>query len=409
MPHGLGIRTALGPSFQRPARRRRRGGGLGRALKKIVAGPALMLTKAGAGIGALFRGGSTGRKAGFAAQPVPSSRLRPSARNLARVWLGRGLAALALLLLVGGGGFLAVRLAPRVYAISAGNLLPAADSLPVNDATGNTKPVDSLLLDYISPDLAGSDDQPDISSLPLPKSLEVSTYTVKAGDSIGSIAKRYGRNADSIISLNGIKNIRALRAGTELKIPNMDGIVHVVAKGESLGLIAKQNKLDMTLLTDANDLGSMTIKVGQSIFLPGAKLPPETLRGIYGSTFIWPVRGPISSPFGLRADPFTGVRRFHAGVDIVVNLGTPVKAAADGRVADLGYNANYGNYIILSHAGGMQTLYGHLSGFSVARGDTVTQGSIIGNSGNTGYSTGPHVHFGIYRQGVAIDPLKSLK
>ena len=81
----------------------------------------------------------------------------------------------------------------------------------------------------------------------------------------------------------------------------------------------------------------------------------------------------------------------------------------DGKVADVGYNANYGNYVILSHADGFQTLYGHLTSPSVTVGTTIAQGSVIGLSGNTGYSTGPHLHFGIFRRSLALNPLKYLK
>jgi murein DD-endopeptidase MepM/ murein hydrolase activator NlpD len=80
-----------------------------------------------------------------------------------------------------------------------------------------------------------------------------------------------------------------------------------------------------------------------------------------------------------------------------------------GRVADAGYNGNYGNYIIMSHADGFQTLYGHLTSYSVVKGQQVAQGAVIGLSGNTGYSTGPHLHFGLYKRSLALNPLKYLK
>jgi murein DD-endopeptidase MepM/ murein hydrolase activator NlpD len=323
----------------------------------------------------------------------------PDSAFARKLLAGLGLLGLAVLLAVFG-----IRLLKPSFPVPAEGLLPAADSLPASDFGG-----ESLLLDFISPDLSSPADPADIAGLPLPRALELSTYTVQKGDSIGSIAKRFGRSVDSLLSLNGIKNVKGLRTGTELRIPNMDGLIHVVAKGENLGLIAKRYKVELTLIADANDLGSTSIRVGQSLFIPGARLAPEELRRIYGTSFAWPLRGPISSRFGVRSDPFTGVRRFHAGVDIVVDLGTPVRAAAAGRVADLGYNANYGNYIILSHGDGLQTLYGHLSGFTVTIGQTVAQGAVIGKSGNTGYSTGPHLHFGIYRGGAAVDPFKMLK
>ncbi len=303
--------------------------------------------------------------------------------------------------LVGLGVLAFVLSLPPSFPLPEGELLPAYE--------GADDPAANLLLDYLSADLLSADPNPDLSGLPLPRSFQVSTYTVKAGDSVGSIAKRFGRRADSIVSLNAIKDVRAIRQGMELTIPNMDGVMHTVTRGESLAKIAKDFKVEVTILADANDLGSASLKIGQGIFIPGARLPEAMIRKIYGTTVTWPGRGPISSGFGIRSDPFTGVRRFHAGLDIVVPLGTPVKAAIDGKIADLGYNANYGNYIIISNGDGLQTLYAHLEAFSVNIGQTVRQGSVIGKSGNTGYSTGPHLHFGVYRQGIAVDPLKLLK
>jgi len=365
---------------------------------------------------------------GATAKATAKAASRPSSRaelHLRRAIFGLGLAFLALVIVFG-----VLSVVKPYFPLPEGGLLPSAPvptaqaagvagAAGAAGAAGSTGSADSasaalsedeaLLLEYISPEFAAPADAADIANLPLPHAVEISYYTVKKGDSISSISKQFGRSPDSILSMNGIKNAKSLRTGTELKIPSMDGLLHVVAKGESLGSIAKRYKVELTLLADANDLGSMTLKVGQSLFIPGAKLGAEELRRIYGTAFAWPVRGPISSWFGVRADPFTGVRRFHAGVDIVVNLGTPVKAAADGRVADLGYNASYGNYIILSHPDGSQTLYGHLSAFSVTRGQSVTLGKVIGKSGNSGYSTGPHLHFGLYRGGAAVNPLKSLK
>ena len=255
--------------------------------------------------------------------------------------------------LIGGGAALSLAIAiiALCLLLSPRTSLPKSFDLPTTGDIDN--PSTDLLLSYISPDLADDPADNEVAGLPLPKSLEYSSYTVRAGDSIGSIAKLFGRRVDSIVSVNGIKSVKSLKAGTALKIPNMDGLIHIVARGESLGRIATDSKVDMTLIADANDLGSSTLTVGQSLFIPGARLQAEELKRIYGTTVIWPVRGPISSYFGLRPDPFTGVRRFHAGLDIVVDTGTPVKAAIDGKVADRGYNAIYGNYIILNHADGL--------------------------------------------------------
>jgi murein DD-endopeptidase MepM/ murein hydrolase activator NlpD len=284
--------------------------------------------------------------------------------------------------------------------------------MPENELLPDSPVRSDLLLEYCAPELAdsgrlSSDEALDLP--PLPATLSYSTYTVRSGDTIGGIAKKFGRSMDSIISANGIENVKALRSGTSLRIPNIDGLVHRVRSGETIGSIAKQYKIETTRLVDANDLGSSTLLPGQSLFIPGARLPETQLKQALGQFIAWPVRGRLSSYFGYRNDPFTGVRRFHAGIDIVTDTGTPIRAAAAGTVSDVGYNANFGNYIIMSHAGGIQTLYGHLSSSTVAKGAKVGQGAMIGLSGNTGYSTGPHLHFGLFKGGVGVNPLKYLK
>ncbi len=335
--------------------------------------------------------------------PIPESPSEPFAEK-PRATPGKlgpalGYSGAGLLLAILGLGILT--LARPSFPLPKGGLLPGP-------TLGGTT-VNDPLLDYLSPELILQVSDSDLQGLPIPKSLELSSYRVKPGDSLAGISRRFGLSVDSLVSLNGIKSIKALKAGAELKVPNMDGIIHIVTKGQSLGSIARSYRTDLTALADVNDLGSGSIRPGQTLFIPGARLPQETLKKIYGTSVIWPGRGPISSWFGYRADPFTGVRRYHAGIDIVVPMGSSIKAAMDGVVADAGYNGNYGNYVILSHGDGMQTLYGHLTSYSVRPGQRLAQGSILGLSGNTGYSTGPHLHFGVYKGGVAVDPLKLLK
>jgi murein DD-endopeptidase MepM/ murein hydrolase activator NlpD len=284
--------------------------------------------------------------------------------------------------------------------------LPKAALLPAEDSSQD------LLLSYVSPELAdglGDADQ-DASSLPPPPvTMEMRSYTVRSGDSLAGIAKRFGVYVDTIISANGISDSRSIKSGRELRIPNINGLVYKVRSGDNLAGIAKRYKTDTTKLVDANDLGSETIAVGQSLFIPGARLPKTAVTQALGQRVAWPVRGPLSSYFGYRPDPFTGVRRFHGGIDIVVDMGTAVHAAMAGRVEDVGYNATYGNYIIMSHSGGFQTLYGHLTSASVVIGQELSQGALIGLSGNTGYTTGPHLHFSLFKRSLALNPLKYLK
>lgn len=117
--------------------------------------------------------------------------------------------------------------------------------------------------------------------------------------------------------------------------------------------------------------------------------------------------GEFSSYFGWRLSPWQpGKREFHPGLDIVADIGTPVRATGGGRVLTAERNAGYGKYIRIRHSNGLVTLYGHNSRLLVSAGDYVAKGDIIAYSGNTGASTGPHIHYGVYRDGEAQSPLK---
>src|SRR5262249_34012508 len=117
------------------------------------------------------------------------------------------------------------------------------------------------------------------------------------------------------------------------------------------------------------------------------------------SGFIWPVNGPVVSPFGMRWG------RMHEGIDIGVGYGTPIHAAAAGTVITAGWEGGYGNLIVIDHGGGLATAYGHQSGFAGGYGAHVEQGEVIGYVGCTGHRLGPPLHFEVRVNGVAVDPL----
>ena len=237
-----------------------------------------------------------------------------------------------------------------------------------------------------------------------------SACTVRKGDSISAIAARFGlRNIGTILNANNIDNARRIRVGQTLRIPSMDGISYTVARGDNLARISGRFSVPVNSILDANDLSASTLVAGQKLFIPGATLSTMDLRRALGELFIYPIKGRLTSVFGYRADPFTSVRTFHTGIDLAAPTGTPIKATLDGKVATTGWSTVFGNYVIISHSDGYQSLYGHMSYISVKKGQSVTQGSIIGKVGNTGYSTGSHVHLSIYKNGKMIDPLSLLK
>jgi murein DD-endopeptidase MepM/ murein hydrolase activator NlpD len=142
---------------------------------------------------------------------------------------------------------------------------------------------------------------------------------------------------------------------------------------------------------------------------PAGPAGAQTFRATTGSgTLTRPVAGPVTSPFGVRTSPTTGAQEFHEGVDIGAAQGTPIRAAASGTVTFAGQMSGYGNVVIVSHDGGLQTRYAHQSAMSVTAGQTVAAGEVIGAVGATGEATGPHLHFEVRLDGVAVDPVPYL-
>jgi murein DD-endopeptidase MepM/ murein hydrolase activator NlpD len=134
----------------------------------------------------------------------------------------------------------------------------------------------------------------------------------------------------------------------------------------------------------------------------------ERLKVLASTPSLAPVSGFFSDGFGWRRDPIDGAREFHKGVDIVASTGTPVRASADGLVTAAGRMAGYGAMIQLVHGFGMSTRYGHLSRVMVTPGQRVRRGDVIGLVGSTGRSTGPHLHYEVFRAGAQVDPRKYL-
>ncbi|WP_223292771.1 M23 family metallopeptidase [Breznakiella homolactica] len=250
--------------------------------------------------------------------------------------------------------------------------------------------------------------QDDAIPLDLMETFSWESYTVQRGDSVSKIAASRSLSMDAVIASNGITNAKRIQEGQVLRLPNMDGVPYTVKSGDSLSKIASGLGVPLEAVLDANDLDSEIITPGTVLFIPGAKMRTEDLKMALGELFIYPIRGRLTSPYGWRSDPFTGVRRFHAAIDLAAPTGTTIKASMDGRISAVGYNSVYGKYVIVTHSNGYQTLYAHMNATSAVKGDYVTQGSKIGEVGSTGLSTGPHVHFAIYKNGRAVNPLEFL-
>ena len=235
-------------------------------------------------------------------------------------------------------------------------------------------------------------------------------YRVQRGESVSVIARRFGVSVGAIIASNEIRNARTLQEGATIKIPNIDGIPYTIKNGDSLAKIAASFNVPLEVILDVNDIKSDRINAGETIFIPGARMNDIDLRMSLGDLFTYPLQNRyITSHFGMRKDPISGALNLHTGIDFRANTGTTVMASLDGTVSVVSENWLYGKHVILSHGNGYKTLYAHLNSFSVKQGDRVARGRKIGETGNTGYSTGPHLHFGIYdRNNKLVNPLELL-
>ena len=242
-----------------------------------------------------------------------------------------------------------------------------------------------------------------------PQILLYNSYTIQPGDIIGELSANFGLNQDTLISINGIKNTRLIQIGQVLRIPNQDGILYTVKNSDTLETIAEKYNADIAAIQYANELLSGTALPNTVLFIPGAQLNWVERQEINGDLFIWPAAGSITSPYGWRKWPFGGDRQFHAGMDIGASAGTPVRAAMSGRVTAAGWDNVLGNYVVVSHHSGYRTMYGHLSAIKVQSGAYVGTGERIGDVGSTGVSTGAHLHFTVYKNGVTVNPRNLLK
>ncbi len=245
---------------------------------------------------------------------------------------------------------------------------------------------------------------------------QIVIYTVQSGDTISEIAERHGVSTNTIRWANGIKKDETVRVGQELVLLPITGIQIEVKQGDTISTIAARYSGDAEEIANYNSFSlDESLSVGQKIIIPDGELGAEetkeekkinnkkaektstkTKETVSSSTvakrkelenyFIRPVAGVVTQ---------RGHGPYEAW-DIANKVGTPVYAMADGVVIiskSSGWNGGYGQYIVIKHGNKTQTLYGHLSENSVSAGQTVKQGQKIGELGNTGRSTGPHLHF----------------
>ncbi len=250
----------------------------------------------------------------------------------------------------------------------------------------------------------GTSLSPETESLPALKTLDddqISLYVVHPGDTLPAIAKMFGVSVNTIRWGNDLSG-NTITPGQTLVILPLTGVKHIVRRGDTLQSIAKLHKADINDILQYNNLSlNSKLSLGQEIIVPdgieGGVQSSGSSSGVGKTGPLYPIYdGYYMRPIvgGVKTQGIHG----HNGVDLASVYGANIYAAAAGEVIiskNSGWNGGYGEYIVIKHDNGTQTVYGHLSETDVSVGDTVTQGEVIGKMGRTGHATGVHLHFEI--------------
>lgn len=250
---------------------------------------------------------------------------------------------------------------------------------------------------------------------------EIIDHKVDNGETISSIAQKFGVSQDTIKWANDIQNVNQVKPGETLKILPVTGVSHTVKSGDTLESVAKKYSAESQAIVDFpfNDIpDDFKLRVGQLLIVPDGS-PPEVnmpkpkpqylakgpsspaFSAPFGAQFAWPTVGSLTQYYAW----------YHAGVDIANRAAPGVAASGGGTVVVAGWpdGYGYGNRVVIDHGNGYRSLYAHLSNIYVSVGETVSRGQLVGQMGSTGRSTGTHLHFEIHYKGVAVNPLAILK
>ncbi|MCE5300807.1 MAG: M23 family metallopeptidase [Spirochaetia bacterium] len=239
--------------------------------------------------------------------------------------------------------------------------------------------------------------------------VEAKLHNIENGENFWLVAKNYGVDIDTIVAANPELSSLTARTGQEIIVPNMRGVIHEVFGEKNLKDVAELYGVTVDKIAESNR--NIKFEKGALLFIPGAKPkifnPGMASRYEKRNMFRSPISGNgYSSGMGMRKHPIQqGITKFHNGVDIRAKTGTWVGAAAGGKVIYAGWINGYGKTIKIAHDGGYVTMYAHLSEIHVKNGCSVAAGKLIGKSGSTGHSTGPHLHFSIFKGDKVENPM----
>jgi len=243
---------------------------------------------------------------------------------------------------------------------------------------------------------------------PLPE-LSIYSYTTPEETDFFSLAAALSLPYDSLATLNRLQDAAAIPKGRTLLVPSIPGIFVSLKPENDLEYLVKSLRVEDT----GPHYRVRVVRDGRAedfMFFPGSSFLASERSFFLVAGFRFPLpKGVISSGFGLRTDPFNSHKvQFHPGIDIAAPAGTPIFAARGGRVIAAERSPIYGNYVLVLHDNGWESLYGHMSKILVRYGQIVRTGDTLGLVGSTGISTGPHLHFEIRKRGVAENPLDLL-
>ena len=298
-----------------------------------------------------------------------------------------------------------------------GEIQKSGTESPDFSLVGKNSLIGSCLPVMVTPQILGAltgEEGPEIRK-------EIIEYTVQPGDTVSSIADKFGISQDTIRWQNNLQSKDSIKVGQTLDILPVTGISHKVQKGDTVYSIAKrydtsaQAIVDFPYNTFAND-ETFELAIGQTITVPDGVKPAEILWSpvarirqitpnagtvVASGIFVWPTGGTITQRYVW----------YHPGIDVANNAAPDVLAADAGTVLIAGWpdNVGYGNRVYLDHGNGYRTLYAHLSVVYVVPGQTVKRGDRIGRMGSTGRSTGIHLHFQVSLNGNNLNPLGVLR
>lgn len=245
---------------------------------------------------------------------------------------------------------------------------------------------------------------------PIVEVAKIKKHVVQDGETLSDIAEKYEIDVDTLQGANDNLS-EDIHQGDQLVILPAKGVLHTADMGDTLWRMANVYEVAVERIMNANGKVNEDLLIGEKIFVPGAKKPKierqfaraeEPVSRSSNERFSSPAYGELSSSFGYRWG------RLHAGIDLANDIGTVVRAARSGRVSHAGWYSGYGYTVIIEHDQGYVTLYGHLNDYLVQDNQYVKGGQAIGYMGNTGNSTGPHLHFEVRKNGTPINPYNVL-